>query len=33
VIASAAISVIPVFVLFVVLQRHLRDGITTTGIK
>jgi multiple sugar transport system permease protein len=33
VIASAAISVIPVFVLFVVLQRHLRDGIATTGIK
>ena len=33
VIASAAISVIPVFVLFVVLQRQLRDGITTTGIK
>lgn len=33
VIASAAISVIPVFILFVVLQRYLRDGITTTGIK
>ena len=33
VIASAAISVIPVFVLFIVLQRYLRDGITTTGIK
>lgn len=33
VIASAAISVVPVFLLFVVLQRHLRDGIATTGIK
>ncbi|MGN6503300.1 MAG: carbohydrate ABC transporter permease [Pseudolysinimonas sp.] len=33
VIASAAISVIPVFVLFIFLQRYLRDGITTTGIK
>lgn len=33
VIASAAISVIPVFLLFLVLQRQLRDGITTTGIK
>lgn len=33
VIASAAISVIPVFLLFVVLQRQLRDGISTTGIK
>ena len=33
VIASAAISVIPVFVLFVFLQRFLRDGIATTGIK
>lgn len=33
VIASAAISVIPVFALFVVLQRQLREGITTTGIK
>ncbi len=33
VIASAAISVIPVFVLFFFLQRYLRDGITTTGIK
>lgn len=33
VIASAAISVIPVFILFSFLQRYLRDGITTTGIK
>jgi multiple sugar transport system permease protein len=33
VIASAAISVIPVFVLFAFLQRYLRDGITTTGLK
>jgi multiple sugar transport system permease protein len=33
VIASAAISVLPVFVLFFFLQRQLRDGITTTGIK
>ncbi|MGE3446267.1 MAG: carbohydrate ABC transporter permease [Microbacteriaceae bacterium] len=33
VISSAAISVIPVFILFIVLQRYLRDGITTTGIK
>lgn len=33
VIASAAISVIPVFVLFVFLQRYLRDGIATTGLK
>ncbi len=33
VIASAAISVIPVFILFAFLQRYLRDGITTTGIK
>lgn len=33
VIASAAISVIPVFLLFMVLQRQLRDGISTTGIK
>lgn len=33
VIASAAISVIPVFVLFSFLQRYLRDGIATTGIK
>lgn len=33
VIASAAISVIPVFVLFFFLQRQLRDGIATTGIK
>lgn len=33
VIASAALSVIPVFILFFFLQRYLRDGITTTGIK
>ena len=33
VIASAAISVLPVFILFFFLQRQLRDGITTTGIK
>ena len=33
VIASAAISVIPVFILFIFLQRYLRDGIATTGIK
>lgn len=33
VIASAAISVIPVSVLFIFLQRFLRDGIATTGIK
>ncbi|MBN9375647.1 MAG: carbohydrate ABC transporter permease [Cellulomonas sp.] len=33
VIASAAISVIPVFVLFFFLQRQLREGISTTGIK
>ncbi|MET0797065.1 MAG: carbohydrate ABC transporter permease [Rhodococcus sp. (in: high G+C Gram-positive bacteria)] len=33
VIASAAISVIPVFILFIFLQRFLRDGIATTGIK
>lgn len=33
VIASAAISVVPVFVLFFFLQRQLRDGIATTGIK
>lgn len=33
VIASAAISVIPVFILFVFLQRYLREGIATTGIK
>jgi len=33
VIASAAISVVPVFILFFFLQRQLRDGIATTGIK
>ena len=33
VIASAAISVVPVFVLFLFLQRQLRQGIVTTGIK
>ena len=33
VIASAAISVIPVFILFFFLQRQLREGISTTGIK
>lgn len=33
VIASAAISVVPVFVLFLFLQRQLREGIATTGIK
>jgi multiple sugar transport system permease protein len=33
VIASAAISVLPVFILFFFLQRQLRDGISTTGIK
>lgn len=33
VMASAAISVIPVFILFMFLQRYLRDGIATTGIK
>ena len=33
VIASAAISVLPVFILFYFLQRQLRDGISTTGIK
>jgi multiple sugar transport system permease protein len=33
VMASAAISVIPVFILFSFLQRYLRDGIATTGIK
>lgn len=33
VIASAALSVIPVFILFFFLQRYLRDGIATTGIK
>jgi multiple sugar transport system permease protein len=33
VIASAAVSVLPVFIVFFFLQRQLRDGITTTGIK
>lgn len=33
VIASAAIAVVPVFVLFSFLQRYLRDGIATTGLK
>lgn len=33
VMASAVLSVIPIFILFFFLQRQLREGISTTGIK